>query len=56
MKKRRNSKINKPGEKDSKELTMFGNSVKNCEVGLSPQIQFTKKRYNRDDDSDEDDE
>lgn len=53
MKKRRNSKGKKPANEPS-ELTMFGNSVKNCEVGLSPQIQFTKKRYNRDDDSDDD--
>jgi len=53
MKKRRNSKGKKPQEKDPQELEMFGNAVKNCEEGLSPKIQFTRKRYNRNDDSDD---
>lgn len=53
MKKRRNSKGKKPVDKDPSELSMFGNTVKNCEEGLSPKIQFTRKRYNKnDEDSD----
>jgi len=47
MKKRRNSKGKKPAEKDSTEISMFGNTFKNCEEGLSPKIQFTRKRYNK---------
>jgi len=43
MKKRRNSKGKKPAEKD--ELTMFGDTVKNCMEGASPNIQFTRKGY-----------
>ena len=54
MKKRRNSIGKKPAEKDPNELTMFGNTVKNCEEGLSPKITFTRKRYNKDDDDSDD--
>ena len=53
MKKRRNS-IGKKAEKDPSEISMFGNKVTNCEEGLSPKIQFTRKRFNKNDaDSDD---
>ena len=51
-KKRRNSELKPPEEN---EITMFGNTVKNCEIGMSPEISSMRKGYRKRDDSDSDD-
>ena len=51
-KKRRNSGTKLP--KEEAEITMFGNTVKNCEIGMSPEISSMRKAYRRNNDDDDD--
>jgi hypothetical protein len=39
----------------TKALEFFGNTVQQCEEGLSPKVTFTKKNYGKHDDSDDSD-
>jgi hypothetical protein len=45
--------------KQENEITMFGNSIQNCELGNSPEISFNRRKYgkknNKVNDSDSDD-
>jgi len=54
-KKRRNSGTKAP--KQENEITMFGSSIKNCDIGMSPEISSMRKGYRgKENDSDDSDD
>ena len=54
-KKRRGNPVTKMPKEES-EITMFGGTVKNCEIGMSPEISSMRKAYRRNNDSDDSDD